>query len=256
MSDVKNKFLSSFLLLTLFISLPTLAEGPSELSSLNEIGKGPKTVSTPFLLKIAEISPTQFDVGSKEIQRRKKITGDLDEKVGKVVKGPGGVYYLIDGHHLTRARHELGHPDVTVTLVHDWSQMTEEKFWEKMTDPSAPLTYLFDATGKKRSYKELPKSIGQLSNDPYRSLAWYVRKAGGFKKGVVPFQEFQWANYFRKKFPNLTDNDIDFHLIAKKAVLLLQSGEARELGLPGARKKDYYEKNCQEIFTKLEALFN
>jgi len=45
----------------------------------------------------------------------------------------------------------------------------------------------------------LPEKIKMLQDDPYRSLAWLVRKNGGYKKTAIPFAEFKWARYFRKK---------------------------------------------------------
>lgn len=47
----------------------------------------------------------------------------------------------------------------------------------------------------------LPKSLLDLPDDPYRSLASAVRKKGGFAKveGDPFFTEFRWANFFRER---------------------------------------------------------
>lgn len=45
----------------------------------------------------------------------------------------------------------------------------------------------------------LPKDIRGLADDPYRSLAWFVRKAGAYENSEKTFGEFNWANCFRKR---------------------------------------------------------
>ena len=45
----------------------------------------------------------------------------------------------------------------------------------------------------------LPKALGELADDPYRSLAGEVRHAGGFPKDATPFAEFLWADFFRRR---------------------------------------------------------
>ena len=39
----------------------------------------------------------------------------------------------------------------------------------------------------------------QLKDDPFRSLAGELRRAGGFAKETTPFSEFLWADFFRRK---------------------------------------------------------
>ena len=36
-----------------------------------------------------------------------------------------------------------------------------------------------------------------MKDDPYRSLAGELRRAGGFAKDVTPFSEFLWADFLR-----------------------------------------------------------
>jgi hypothetical protein len=40
----------------------------------------------------------------------------------------------------------------------------------------------------------------RLKDDPYRSLAGEVRKAGGYAKDAAPYAEFLWADFFRPLF--------------------------------------------------------
>ena len=41
----------------------------------------------------------------------------------------------------------------------------------------------------------------ELKDDPYRSLAGFVRMEGGFQKTTMPYSEFVWADYYRKQIP-------------------------------------------------------
>jgi len=40
-----------------------------------------------------------------------------------------------------------------------------------------------------------------MEDDPYRSLAGFVRMEGGFQKTTTPYAEFVWADYYRKQIP-------------------------------------------------------
>jgi hypothetical protein len=53
--------------------------------------------------------------------------------------------------------------------------------------------------GRRRPYRDLPKSIDKLMDDPFRSLAGELRRAGGFAKDTTPFSEFLWANFLRRR---------------------------------------------------------
>jgi hypothetical protein len=46
---------------------------------------------------------------------------------------------------------------------------------------------------------DLPQSIDRLIDDPFRSLAGELRRAGGFAKDTTPFSEFLWADFLRRR---------------------------------------------------------
>jgi hypothetical protein len=48
----------------------------------------------------------------------------------------------------------------------------------------------FDAKGRRRAISQIPKHVDQLIDDPYRSLAGELRRAGGYAKNDTPFAEF------------------------------------------------------------------
>jgi hypothetical protein len=41
--------------------------------------------------------------------------------------------------------------------------------------------------------------VSGLKDDPFRSLAGELRRAGGFAKDTTPFSEFLWADFLRRK---------------------------------------------------------
>lgn len=57
--------------------------------------------------------------------------------------------------------------------------------------------YPYDKAGRPCAWENLPRYVGGLIDDPYRSLAGDVREAGGFTKTPMPYSEFLWADYFR-----------------------------------------------------------
>ena len=57
----------------------------------------------------------------------------------------------------------------------------------------------FDDQGRRRRYEDIPTSVKDLVDDPFRSLAGELRRAGGFAKDTTPFSEFLWADFLRRR---------------------------------------------------------
>jgi len=55
--------------------------------------------------------------------------------------------------------------------------------------------------GVRHYYSAIPHHLQDLVDDVYRSVAGYVRKAGGFDKTRTAFAEFVWADFFRRSLP-------------------------------------------------------
>jgi hypothetical protein len=104
---------------------------------------------------------------------------------------------VIDHHHLALALHEEGVKEVLVTAVADLSALETESFWFTM-DNRAWL-HPFDDKGVRRTYRALPRSVTELADDPFRSLAGALRRVGGFAKDTTPFSEFLWADFLRHR---------------------------------------------------------
>src|SRR3974390_1664529 len=189
-------------------------------------------------IPIDDLRPTQMTVGMREVKEKRKRWGEQKSKkkqaesLGKhmipVVRGPDERYYVVDHHHLARALHEEGVKDILVTVIGDLSMVEKDAFWGVMDNKR--WVYPYDAKGERRHFKDLPKSIKELKDDPFRSLAGELRRVGGFAKDTTPFSEFLWADFLRRRIKRkLVDNDFDLAL--EKAMDLAKSNEA--IYLPG-----------------------
>ena len=90
--------------------------------------------------------------------------------------------------------------------------------------------YPYDIKGERRHFKDIPKSIADLKDDPFRSLAGELRRAGGFAKDTTPFSEFLWADFLRRRLSR-KDVDADFEKAIEKGLSLARSKDA--IYLPG-----------------------
>ena len=113
-----------------------------------------------------------------------------------VILGPDSRYYVIDNHHLARALHEEGVKDVLVTVVANLGMVDRDTFWTVLDNRS--WMHPFDDKGRRRDYADIPKSVRDLVDDPFCSLAGALRRAGGFAKDTTPFSEFLWADFLRR----------------------------------------------------------
>jgi hypothetical protein len=189
-------------------------------------------------IPILSLRPTQMTVGMREVKEKRtrfrdqKSTKKQDEMIGKhmipVVLGPDERYYVVDHHHLARALHEEGIKDILVTVIGDLRMVQKEAFWNVMDNKR--WVYPYDTKGERRPFKDLPKSIRELKDDPFRSLAGQLRRVGGFAKDTTPFSEFLWADFLRRLIARkLVDED--FPKAIEKALQLAKSHDA--IYLPG-----------------------
>ena len=194
----------------------------------------PRIHPTPIL----ELRPTQMTVGMREVKEKRKRWREQASKkkqaeaLGKhmipVVRGPDKRYYVVDHHHLARALHDEGIRDILVTVIGDLSMVEQDAFWGVMDNKR--WVYPYDAKGERRHFKDLPKSIEDLKDDPFRSLAGELRRAGGFAKDTTPFSEFLWADFLRRRISRKVVDD-NFARAMEKGLSLARSREA--IYLPG-----------------------
>jgi hypothetical protein len=89
-------------------------------------------------------------------------------------------------------------------------------------------THLYDQHGVRQDHKKLAKSVTGLIDDPFRSLAGALRRAGGYSKETTPFAEFLWADYMRRRLKTkLVENEFDAALA--KALKLAKADAANFL---------------------------
>jgi hypothetical protein len=163
------------------------------------------TVKSSLLIeRLDELRPTQICVGFKEVKQKRKEYAALKPKQREalmrqqlfpVVKGLHGKYFILDHHHAAMAMLQEGAVEIQAGLVEDLSHLSAHAFWTYLDHFS--WMHVYDQTGRKCGFSDIPERFADLVDDPYRSFAGAVREAGGFSKPLEPFQEFLWANFFR-----------------------------------------------------------
>jgi hypothetical protein len=193
------------------------------------------TVRDPVItpLSILDLRPTQITVGMREVKAKRKRWREIGKKkkkggefLGKhmipVVLGPKDRHYIVDHHHLARALHDEGVEHVLVTVISNLSKLDPDAFWFVLDNHN--WMHPFDDSGKRRPHTDLPKSVAGLIDDPFRSLAGELRRAGGFAKDTTPFSEFLWADFLRRRI--------------KRRIIVDDFDHALESGLELAKSKD------------------
>jgi len=187
----------------------------------------------PVALK--DLRPTQMTVGLREVARKARAFRErrnnencewLGEHMIPAVQGPGEQWWLIDHHHLALALIDEGVENALVSVVARLSHLPKRRFFTVMGCRN--WLHLYDADGKRRDLEDLPKHLGKLVDDPFRSLAGEVRRAGGYAKSATPFTEFLWADFFRDRLRRRQAESGAAKVLAQ-AVELARSHEAAYL---------------------------
>ncbi len=166
------------------------------------------SVREPILHPVAieDLRPTQITVGMHEVAEKRLHWRELAEsKAGDflgrhmipVVLGPKARPYVIDHHHLARALHEEGVKEILTNPVADLRALSKDAFWIYMDNRG--WCHPYDAEGRRGGFDDIPKSIDALADDPYRSLAGALRRAGGFAQDPTPVREVIWADFLRRR---------------------------------------------------------
>jgi hypothetical protein len=190
-------------------------------------------VLTP--VPIERLRPTQITVGLREVRdKRRGLRKRPTRKIGRflgghmipVILGPNHRHYIIDHHHLALALLGEGIEQVLVTVIADLSMLEPEQFWIVLDHHS--WVHPYDADGRRVSFAKIPKRVDQMKDDPFRSLAGELRRAGGFAKDTTPFSEFLWADFLRRR---LDRRDVKEHFAAsvRQAMRLAKSQDAHYL---------------------------
>ena len=197
------------------------------------------TVREPRLTPVAitDLRPTQITVGMREVNAKRKHWRETAKEKNKdaeflgkhmipVILGPKRRHYVIDHHHLALALHKEGVEQVAVTVVANLSTLEPDSFWFVMDNHN--WMHPFDDAGRRRHYKDIPKAVTGLVDDPFRSLAGELRRAGGYAKDTTPFSEFIWADFLRRRMKRKLV-ETNFERAVEKALQLAKSEDANYL---------------------------
>jgi len=185
--------------------------------------------------QLRDLRPTQVTVGYVEVEEKRREWTELNKKqrrelleshVFPCVLGPKGRYYIVDHHHLGLALLQEGTQRTQLTVLENFEYLAPDIFWRVME--FRRWTHPYDASGRRVAYADLPKQLTELEDDPYRSLAGLVRRAGGFAKDTEPFSEFLWADFFRTQLSAKQVTDTR-RKVLKIGLALAHSVEARYL---------------------------
>ncbi len=165
--------------------------------------------STLFKLPISALHPTQWSVGFAEIWARQSDFAKESEqqhlsylrrKPVPVVKDGNGTFWMLDRHHRLRALLEQN-PAATT-----WAYLIEDRSHSSAAELLAFLQeqgwlYLIDGRGNgPHQPRELPTSLMELDDDPYRSLVWKLKKEGLITpQPQIPYHEFRWGAWLRRR---------------------------------------------------------
>jgi hypothetical protein len=186
---------------------------------------------------ITDLRPTQITVGMREVKAKRKHWRETAKEKNKdaeflgkhmipVILGPKRRHYVIDHHHLALALHAEGVKQVAVTVVANLSTLEPDSFWFVMDNHN--WMHPFDDAGRRRHYKDIPKAVTGLVDDPFRSLAGELRRAGGYAKDTTPFSEFIWADFLRRRMKRKLV-ETNFDRAVEKALQLAKSEDANYL---------------------------
>jgi hypothetical protein len=190
---------------------------------------------------IENLHPTQLTVGMIEVEDKRKRLASLKPQEQRdfmqahpipAVKGPQGTLFITDHHHLGRAALLAGVKTGFFLTEADFSSSGMDEFWKQM-DKNL-WVHPLDQNGIRHLYSAIPEHLNELIDDVYRSVAGYVRDAGGYDKTPTAFAEFVWADFFRRSIPvELVHGN--FHAAVQSGVPLAQSKLAK--GMPGFKPK-------------------
>lgn len=192
-------------------------------------------------VRLEDLRPTQLTVGMLEVERKRVQWRErpLDKEgvwLGRhmipAVTGPKGEHWIIDHHHLALALLLEGVEQVLASVVVHLDHLSKKQFLAFMGASNS--LHLYGSSGRRCGVKALPRRLVDLDDDPYRSLAGEVRRAGGYAKSSVPYTEFLWADFFRNRVGRKSVED-KFSIAVSRALDLARSPAARHLpGWAGA----------------------
>ncbi len=191
-------------------------------------------VREPILhpVAITDLRPTQITVGMLEVAAKRKAwrargvdkaADFLGRNMIPVILGPKDRHYVIDHHHLALALHQENVDRVLITVIADLHRLEPDAFWFVLDNHG--WMHAYDDQGRRRGTEDIPKSVEDLIDDPFRSLAGALRRVGGFAKDTTLFSEFLWADFLRRRIRR-KDVERDFDGAVEQALAIARSEDA------------------------------
>ena len=159
---------------------------------------------------LTALKPLQNRVGRGEVAKkmmdvrsdRWNEVFEQDEDPIKVVRGPGGALYVVDHHHGALSFLRAGEVRASCSIRPlDWRpERGAAAFWSEVR--ARGYAWLKDEAGQPVDPDTLPATLAQLPDDPYRTLAWMLRKDGSICRKQMEstdFAEFWWADWLRRQ---------------------------------------------------------
>ena len=191
---------------------------------------------------VRNLRPTQWCVGLAEVWARQNDFATetrserLDYLRGKpvpLVRGSSGDLWMVDRHHRLRALLEIDPQAITP------GYLIADQVGNDLQDVLAFLQrhgwlYLYDGRGcGPREATDLPPSLLELEDDPYRSLVWKLKKEGAIKpEPQIPYHEFRWGAWLRSRpLPPFSSRQLEPALQPSKRLVCSASAS----GMPGWR---------------------
>ena len=190
-----------------------------------------------------ELLPT--DPAARKVLNSRELSEWIESKPLRVIAVSDEDLRLIDGHHMARILHLLGKQEAKVIVYFDeaFLELSEDEIWNLFKQNG--WIHLRDRDRNSIHPHEIPRFIGDLNDDPFRSLAWMLKKLKAFKKTGVSFQEFIWADFLHKEF---AEQGLEFDFSSREGYrnALKQSVEiiaqkSEDLELPGKRSLTHSE---------------
>jgi hypothetical protein len=203
----------------------------------------------------------------KEILSSAHFENFLSVRSIEVIRDPMGEFHIIDGHHLALALRKLDVEWTEVEVYKDFlpesTKLTPNELTAAMKKFDAYMkenhfVRLVDADGKALSLSELPDTVDGLTNDPFRALAWLLKKAGLYNDKNIPFQEFEWAAFLRAGFiergwKTEFSSDEEFMTAVNRALEIADESGGDAHDLPGGddmpSKLKPVRKACEQLLT-------
>ena len=162
-----------------------------------------------FEVSVAQLQPTQWCVGLAEVNSRqlyfrrqspKERKKYLKGKPVPLVSNCSGSLWMIDRHHRLRALLDLDQDATTYGYVIENLPVEDDSETLRLLAERGWL-YLYNGRGHgPLSPQGLPKSLLQLEDDPYRSLAWKLKSEGLLRpEPLIPYHEFRWGTWLRSR---------------------------------------------------------